>query len=96
VAGKSSQAGAAGKRLSRLTKTKENEMHVSIDQELSRQHREEIRQEVAANRLALMAHGGREPRPYVVRDMSWRLARYLDAEEFSASAPAPSKSASGN
>jgi hypothetical protein len=43
-----------------------------------------------------MAHGGREPRPYVVRDMSWRLARYLDAEEFSASAPAPSKSASGN
>jgi hypothetical protein len=71
-------------------------MHVSIDQELSRQHREEIRQEVAANRLALMAHGGREPRPYVVRDMSWRLARYLDAEEFSASAPAPSKSASGN
>jgi hypothetical protein len=72
-------------------------MHVSIDQELSRQHREEIWQEVAANRLALMAHGGREPRPYVVRDLSWELARFLDAEEFSASVPAaPSSIASGN
>jgi hypothetical protein len=71
-------------------------MHVSIDQELSRQHREEIRQKVAANRLALMAHGGREPMPYLVRDLSWELARDLDAEEFSASALAPSNSASGN
>lgn len=51
-------------------------MYASIDQQLLRHHREEIQQEVAANRLAGVAHRGREPRPYVVRDLSWELARY--------------------
>ena len=44
-------------------KTKENEMYASIDRELSRQHREEIRQEVTVNRLAGVAHANRERRP---------------------------------
>ena len=71
-------------------------MYASIDRELSRQHREEIRQEVAANRLAGMARANRERRPYVVRDLSWELARYLDAEVSLASSPATPRSASGN
>ena len=71
-------------------------MHVSIDRELSRHHREEIRREVAANRLAGVARANRERRPYVVRDLSWELARYLDAEGFSAGDFAASNSASGN
>ena len=71
-------------------------MYASIDRELSRQHREEIRQEVTVNRLAGVAHANRERRPYVVRDLSWELARYLDAEVSSASASTPSNSASGN
>jgi len=71
-------------------------MYASIDRELSRQHREEIRQEVAANRLAGMARANRERRPYVVRDLSWELARYLDAETVSESASARPNITSGN
>ena len=71
-------------------------MYASIDRELSRQHREEIQREVAANRLTRVARAKRERRPYVVRDLSWELARYLDAEVSSASASTPSNSASGN
>ena len=56
--------------------------------EVSRQHREEIGHEVAANRLARVAHKNRERRPYVVRDLSWELARYLDTQDFPAGAPA--------
>ncbi len=35
-------------------------------------------------------------RRYVVRDLSWELARYLDTEAFSASASATSNSVSGH
>jgi hypothetical protein len=63
-------------------------MYGLSEYEVSRQHREEIRQEVAANRLAGVARAKRETRPYVVRDLSWELARYLDAEVSSASAGA--------
>ena len=58
--------------------------------EIGRQHREEIRHEVATARLEKLAHANREPKPYVVRDLSWELARYLDTEGFSASASATS------
>jgi hypothetical protein len=34
-----------------------------------------------------------EPMPYVVRDLSWELARYLDTENYSASASATPDSA---
>ena len=46
-----------------------------------RQRSEEIRQELAADRLEKMARENRETRPYVVRDLSWELARYLDTED---------------
>ena len=63
--------------------------------EIARQHHEEIRHEVATARLEKSAHANREPRPYVVRDLSWELARYLDTEGFSAGASAPSNSLGG-
>jgi hypothetical protein len=46
-----------------------------------RQRSEEIRQELAADRLEKMARENRETRPYVVRDLSWELARFLDTQE---------------
>jgi len=63
--------------------------------EVWRQRREEIKQEVAVARLTRMARANSETRPYVVRDLSWEFARYLDTESFSASASATSNSASG-
>jgi hypothetical protein len=38
----------------------------------------------------------REPRPYVVRDLSWELARYLELEIFPESASEISNGAGGN
>jgi hypothetical protein len=70
-------------------------MFVSIDQKLSRQGLEEIVQEVAVAHLEGVARESREPRPYVVRDLSWELARYLDAEPVSASASAASSPTGG-
>jgi hypothetical protein len=67
---------------------KEDEMHGLGEYEVWRQRREEIRKEVAAARLEKMARENRETRPYVVRDLSWELARYLDTESFAASASA--------
>jgi hypothetical protein len=46
-----------------------------------RQRSEEIRQELAADRLKKMARENRETRPYVVRDLSWELARFLDTQD---------------
>ena len=68
-------------------------MSVLIHSEVSKQGNEEIKQEGAATRLAGMAHENRQPRPYVVRDLSWELARYLDAETVSAIASASSNGA---
>ena len=81
---------------SRQTETEENEMYGLVEYEVSRQHREETRQEVALARLARVARTDRERRPYVVRDLSWEFARYLDKEGFSASAPATSTGRSGH
>ena len=49
--------------------------------EVWRQRSEEIRQEIAADRLEKMARENRETRPYVVRDLSWELARFLDTQD---------------
>jgi len=57
-------------------------MYVSIDREVSRQHRDEIMNEVREARLARTARANRKT--YVVRDLSWELARYLATEDFSA------------
>ena len=68
-------------------------MHGLGEYELWRQRREEIRKEVAAARLAKVARENRETRPYVVRDLSWELARYLNTtESFSSSASATADS----
>jgi hypothetical protein len=75
-------------RASSGSNREENEMYGLGELEVWRQRREEIRKEVAAARLAKVARENRETRPYVVRDLSWELARYLDTEIFSASASA--------
>lgn len=59
-----------------------------------RQPHEEIRGEAATERPT-MAPEDRERMPYVVRDLSWELARYLDTEIFSESASATPNSARG-
>jgi hypothetical protein len=41
--------------------------------------------EVATGRPTEMVREDREPDPYVVRDLSWEFARYLDAEDSLAS-----------
>ncbi len=61
-----------------------------------RQRHEEIRREVAVARPEKRARANRETRPYVVRDLSWELARYLDTESFSTSASATSDCTSGS
>ena len=74
----------------------ENEMYGLAEYEDLQQRHEEIRPEVAMKRPTRMARENRETRPYVVRDLSWELARYLDTESFSASASATSDSTSGS
>ena len=67
-------------------------MHGLGEYEVWRQRREEIEQEVAVARLARMARANSETRAYVVRDLSWEFARYLDTESSSASASPTSTS----
>ena len=71
-------------------------MHGLGEYEVWRQRREEIEQEVAVARLARLARANSETRPYVVRDLSWEFARYLDTESSSASASPTSTSNSAN
>jgi hypothetical protein len=49
-----------------------------------------------SGREAATAREDRETRPYVVRDLSWELARFLDAEDFRAIAFDTSGSSNGN
>ena len=51
-----------------------------------RQTHEENGRKAAAERPTKMVREDLETRPYVVRDLSWEFARYLDEEDFSASA----------
>jgi hypothetical protein len=74
----------------------ENEMCGIGEHEVWRQRHEVNRREVAMERSTRMARANRETRPYVVRDLSWELARYLDTESFSESASATSDSTNGN
>jgi hypothetical protein len=71
-------------------------MHRLAENEVLGQRHEEIRREVVIERPTGTAHKKREAVHYVVRDLSWELARYLDAEGFSASASATSNSMSGH
>ena len=56
----------------------------------------EDRLEGATQRPSKRAREERRTRPYVVRDLSWGLARYLDAGDFSAGTSATPNTASGN
>ena len=69
-------------------------MHGLDEFEVWEQRREEIRKEVAVARPEKMARANRETMPYVVRDLSWELARYLDTESFSATTSATSNGVS--
>ncbi len=51
-------------------------MYVSISQEVSRQHRQEIMKEVWAARQARTAHANRDRESRLVRDLGWELSRY--------------------
>jgi hypothetical protein len=62
-------------------------MYVLAEHEDLRQRRKEIRHELAVARLEKLGRANRETRPYVVRDLSWELARYLDTEIFSEDTP---------
>ena len=51
-------------------------MYVTISQEVSRQHREEIMQGIKVARLEGMASANHEGRSRPLRDLSWEIARY--------------------
>ena len=56
--------------------TEENEMYGLAEYETFRQHREEIRQEVAVYRLEKMARASCRTEQGLVRNLRWELARY--------------------
>ena len=60
------------------------------------EHYEDFRREAARVRPAPMEREDHEARPYVVRDLSWELARFLETQNFPASAYATPSSANGN
>lgn len=52
-------------------------MYALAEYEISRQHREEIRHEVAANRLGRKLRANRKGRSRMVRDLGRDLSRYV-------------------
>ena len=58
-----------------------------------RQTRKEDGREAAPERLTGMAHEDRETGPFMVRDLSWVLARYPDTKIFPPNAPTTPESA---
>ena len=66
-------------------------MYGLAEYELLSQRNGEDGLEGATERPSKRVREERRTRPYVVRDLSWELARYLDAENFSASASATPK-----
>jgi hypothetical protein len=71
-------------------------MYSLAEYELLTQRNGEDRLEGATGQPSKSAREERRTRPYVVRDLSWELARYLDAENFSASASATPKPRAGS
>ena len=65
-------------------------------EQVIREHDEDLRREAARVRPAPMEREDHEARPYVVRDLSWELARFLETQDFPASAYATPNSANGN
>jgi hypothetical protein len=71
-------------------------MYGLAEYELLTQRNGEDGLERATERPSKRVRGERRMRPYVVRDLSWELARYLHAGDFSASGSATPNTASGN
>jgi len=71
-------------------------MYGSTEQQVIREHYENLRREAARVRPARMAREDHETRPYVVRDLSWELVRFLDNETFPTSTYATPDSSNGN
>ena len=65
-------------------------------EQVIREHYEDLRREAARVRPAPMEREDHEARPYVVRDLSWELARFLETQDFPASAFATPDGANGN
>ena len=55
-------------------------------EQVIREHYEDLRREAARVRPAHMEREDHETRPYVVRDLSWELARFLETQDFPARA----------
>ena len=60
-------------------------MSETVAHQIIREHYVTLRHEAARVQPAKLAHENHETRPYVVRDLSWELARFLDAETFATS-----------
>ena len=65
---------------------RENEMYELAEYEVSPQRRREDRREVPVERPTRGAPEDLETMPYVVRDLSWEFARYLETQIFPESA----------
>jgi hypothetical protein len=70
-------------------------MHGTTEQVI-REHYEDLRREAARVRPAPMEREDHDAKPYVVRDLSWEFARFLDAEDFPVSTFATLEGANGN
>ena len=71
-------------------------MYGTAEYEVLRQSHQEIQREGAIDHLGRTARENRETRPYVVRDLSWELAPFLDTEDFQAIGLAAQDSSNGN
>jgi hypothetical protein len=64
-------------------------------EQVIREHYEDLRREAARVRPAPMDREDHEARPYVVRDLSWELARLLETQDYPESASVTADSAGG-
>jgi hypothetical protein len=80
-----------------MTQREENEMYGTTERVI-RERSEDLGREGTRVLPAPMEREDREARPYVVRDLSWELARFLETQDFPfpAGAYATPDSANGN
>ena len=71
-------------------------MYGSAAQQIIREHHENLRREAARVRPAPMEREDHDAKPYVVRDLSWEFARFLEAEDSKASTYATPDGSNGN
>ena len=71
-------------------------MYGSAAKQVIRENYENLRRDASRVRPAPMAREDHDTGPYVVRDLSWELARFLDAEDSVASSFATPDDPNGN